>query len=137
MGEPLDALADTERLIIRQHVEYLEAAANAAANALGVGALGALGEMANRYDVFTDDGGKKFEVVETSEYCGLTGRCCCRPNHKLQLHVYMPEYDQNKEIMYLDRPCKCGQCCACTDICQQELYVYNGAFYVFYEASII
>ena len=61
MGEPLDALADTERLIIRQHVEYLEAAANAAANALGVGALGALGEMANRYDVFTDDGGKKFE----------------------------------------------------------------------------
>lgn len=119
-----ESLADTERLIIQQEVEYLEAAANAAANAVNMDALGAFGEQANKYDVFTDTGGKKFRVIETSEYCGLTGRCCCRPNHALQLHVY----EEGNEIMWMDRPCKCGQCCACTEICQQEMKVYTGMF---------
>lgn len=72
------SLADTERLIIQQEVELLEAGANAAANAVGMDALGALGEQANKYDIFTDTGGKKFRVIETSEYCGFTGkRCLC------------------------------------------------------------
>lgn len=28
--------------------------------------------------------------------------------------------------MYLDRGCKCGQCCACADPCRQEMHVYRG-----------
>jgi hypothetical protein len=68
------SLADTERLIIQQEVELLDAGANAAANAVGMDGLGALGEQANKYDIFTDTGGKKFRVIETSEYCGFTGK---------------------------------------------------------------
>ena len=112
-----DALGDTERLIIQQKIEYLEAAANAAANAIGMDELGAFGEQANEYKIYADDGGngnEKFKVIEVSEYCGLTGRCCCRPNHALKLLVSPPN-DPETEIMYMDRPCKCGQCCACTE----------------------
>ena len=117
-----DALAETERLIIKQEVEWLEAAANNAANAVNLDALGAFGEQANKYDIFTDDGGKKFRVVETSNYfC----RCCLRPNHELQLHVFLPEDTQNK-VMVLDRPWKFGYCCSLTDVCQQEMKVYQG-----------
>ena len=36
----------------------LEAAANAAANAIGMEGLGAFGEMANEYKVYADDGGQ-------------------------------------------------------------------------------
>jgi len=39
------ALGETERLIIKQKVELLEAAANAAANAIDMGGLGAFGEQ--------------------------------------------------------------------------------------------
>jgi hypothetical protein len=79
------------------------------------------GETANKYDVYTDDGGLKFKVIEESEYCGFTGRCCCRPNHKLQLHVY----NEGHEVMYLERGCKCN-CCACSELCRQEMHVYKG-----------
>lgn len=96
--------------------------ANAATNAIGLDALGALGETANKYDVFTDDGGLKFRAIEESEYCGCTGRVCCRPNHKLQIHVFQ----EGQEILYFDRGCKCGRCCACTELCQQEMKVYEG-----------
>jgi hypothetical protein len=123
----MDSLQETEKLIIRQKFEALEALANAAANALNVDALGALGETANKYDVFTDDGGDKYRVIESSEYCGLTGRCCCAPNHKLQLHVFHPEENKDSAIMMFDRPCKCGQCCSVADICRQEMTVYEGA----------
>ena len=63
-----EALHDTERLIIKQKVELLEAAANAAANAVGLEGLGALGEMANEYNIYADDGGvgtHKFKVHYT------------------------------------------------------------------------
>mmetsp|Transcript_4372 Transcript_4372/g.9384 ORF Transcript_4372/g.9384 Transcript_4372/m.9384 type:complete len:316 (-) Transcript_4372:232-1179(-) len=113
---------ETTKLVIKQKFEPLEALANAAANAVGMDALGALGEVANKYDAFTDDGGLKFRTVETSEYCGLTGRCCCRPNHKLQLHVYQ----EGNEVMYLDRGCKCGQCFSCHECCRQEMKVHMG-----------
>ena len=42
-------LEDTERLIVKQKFEPLEAMANAAANALDMDALGSLGEVANKY----------------------------------------------------------------------------------------
>ena len=62
-------LQDTERLIIQQKIEWGEAAAQAAANAIDMEALGAFGETCNEYSVFGDDGGgegqKKFRVVET------------------------------------------------------------------------
>jgi Scramblase len=116
------ALADTERLIIKQEVEYLEAAANIAANAVNLDALGAFGEQANKYDIFTDNGGKKFRVIETSNYLC---RCCLRPNHELQLHVFLPQDTQNK-VMVMERPWKCGHCCSLTDVCQQEMKVYQG-----------
>jgi hypothetical protein len=119
-------LEDTERLIIKQEVEAMEAAIQAAANAVNLDALGAFGETANKYDVFTDDGGKKFRVIETSDYCGFTGRVCCRPNHALKLHVYLPEIDTEHGVMHMNRPCKCGQCCAVADICRQEMHVYEG-----------
>lgn len=120
-------LEDTERLIVKQKFEPLEAMANAAANALDLDALGNLGEVANKYDVYTDDGGDKFRVVEQSEYCGLTGRCCCNPNHELKLHVYAPDDVSPKdEVMIFERPCKCGQCCSCCNICQQEMTVFDG-----------
>jgi hypothetical protein len=60
-----DALHDTERLVIQQKVELLEAGANAAANAVGLEGLGAIGEMANEYNIYADDGGTanhKFKV---------------------------------------------------------------------------
>eukprot|EP00549_Striatella_unipunctata_P001517 CAMPEP_0118686006 /NCGR_PEP_ID=MMETSP0800-20121206/7571_1 /TAXON_ID=210618 ORGANISM="Striatella unipunctata, Strain CCMP2910" /NCGR_SAMPLE_ID=MMETSP0800 /ASSEMBLY_ACC=CAM_ASM_000638 /LENGTH=305 /DNA_ID=CAMNT_0006582999 /DNA_START=73 /DNA_END=990 /DNA_ORIENTATION=+ len=128
----IESLRETEKLIIKQKVELMEAFAQAAANAIDMDGLGALGETANKYDVFTDDGGQKFKVIESSEFCGFdgcipTGRCCCRPNHKLQLHVYAPEYETSQAIMFFDRPCKCGGCCSVCDICRQEMTVYTGA----------
>ena len=123
----METLTDTEKLVVKQKFEPLEALANAAANAIDMDALGNLGEVANKYDVYTDDGGDKYRVIEQSEYCGLTGRCCCNPNHKLQLHVYAPdEVSKTDEIMVFDRPCKCGQCCACCDICRQEMTAIQG-----------
>lgn len=121
-------LQDTSRLIIKQEVELMEAAVQVAANAIDMTPLGAFGETANKYDVFTDDGGKKFRVIETSQYCGCncTNRVCCRPNHSLKLHVYLPEVDQEHGVMHMDRPCKCGQCCACCGCCRQEMSVYEG-----------
>ena len=113
-----DALHDTERLIIQQKIDYLEAAANAAANAVGLEGLGAFGEQANSYKVYAQDNGGdgnlKFQVVELSEYCGFTGRCCCRPNHALKLLISPPNNPET-EYMYMDRPCKCGRCCACAE----------------------
>jgi len=73
-----------------------------------------------------DKDNDKFRVVEQSDYCGLTGRCCCHPNHKLSLHVYAPEVSHREEVMVFDRPCKCGQCCACCNICRQEMIAYDG-----------
>lgn len=119
-------LEETERLIIKQEIEHMEAAVQAAANAVNLDALGAFGETANKYDIYTDDGGKKFRVIETSDYCGCTGRVCCRPNHALKLHVYLPEIDTEHGVMHMDRPCKCGQCCACASCCRQEMRVYEG-----------
>ena len=61
-------LHDTERLIIQQKIEWGEVAAQAAANAIDMDALGAFGETCNEYAVFGDDGGegnKKFRVIET------------------------------------------------------------------------
>lgn len=119
-------LEDTTRLIIKQEIEHMEAAVQAAANAVNLDALGAFGETANKYDIYTNDGGKKFRVIETSDYCGCTGRVCCRPNHALKLHVYLPEIDREHGVMHMDRPCKCGQCCACARCCRQEMRVYEG-----------
>lgn len=56
------ALAATSKFIIKQDMEYLEMAAQAAANAANLAALGAVGEQANSYNVFTDNGGKQFQV---------------------------------------------------------------------------
>ncbi|KAL3938019.1 MAG: hypothetical protein SGBAC_006976 [Bacillariaceae sp.] len=123
----MDTFEETHKLIIKQKFEPLEAMANAAANALDMDMLGGLGETANKYDVFTNDGGDKFRVIETSELCGCTGRACCRPNHALQLHVYEPSKSNTDELMVLDRPCKCGQCCAILDICRPEMTVFEGA----------
>ena len=130
-ADPLDALTETSKLFIKQRVELLEVIAQTAANALDMDMLGALGETANKYDAYTDDGGLQFKVVETSDLCGFwgccpSGRACCRPNHKLQLHVYAPQYSEKKEIMYMERPCKCGQCCACCECCTQEMDVFKG-----------
>jgi len=118
-----EALTETEKLLVKQKFEPLEALANAVANALDLDALGALGETANKYDVYTDDGGEKFKVIEKSEYLC---RVCCAPNHALQLHVFNPQEDSKNASMIFDRPCKCGQCCACCDICKQEMTIMDG-----------
>ena len=70
----METFAETHKLIIKQKFEPLEAMANAAANALDLDMLGGLGETANKYEVFTNDGGDKFRVIETSELCGCTGK---------------------------------------------------------------
>ena len=111
-----DLFGETDTLMIKQKFEAMEALANAAAEAIGMDALGALGETANKYDVLTNDGGLIFRVIEESEYCGFTGRCCCRPNHKFQLHVF----SGGDEVLYFDRGCKCGQCCACAEVCRKK-----------------
>lgn len=123
----METLAETEKLIVKQKFEPLEAMANAAANALDMDALGNLGEVANKYDVYdAGNGGSKFKVVEESDYCGLTGRCCCNPNHELSLHVFAPSHSPSKEVMIFDRPCKCGRCCSVCDICRQEMVISDG-----------
>jgi hypothetical protein len=121
-----ESFRETEKLVIKQKFEAIEALANAAANAVDMDTLGNLGEIANTYDVFTDDGGDKYRVVEESDYCGLTGRACCNPNHALQLHVFQPGESKDSQAMVFDRPCKCGSCCAFCDICQQEMTVFEG-----------
>lgn len=138
MSDTLASLAETEKLIIKQNIELLEAAAQNVANAVDMDALGALGETANTYDVYTDSGGKAHRVIEQSEACGMdgcipTGRICCRPNHALQLHVFHPEASPDTPILKMDRPCKCGSCLPCcsacpavSNICQQEMTVYTG-----------
>jgi len=55
-----DALQETERLIIKQEINWLEVAANTAANAADMPELGAFGEMANEYKIYSDDHGKIF-----------------------------------------------------------------------------
>lgn len=124
----METLTNSDRLIVKQKFEAIEALANAAANAIDMDALGNLGEVANKYEVHDpSNGGDKFRVIESSDYCGLTGRCCCNPNHELKLHVYAPsEVSSKDEVMRFDRPCKCGQCCACCDICRQEMIAYDG-----------
>jgi len=123
----MESLQETEKLIVKQKFEALEAMANVAANALDMDALGNLGEVANKYDVYdAGNGGSKFKVVEESDYCGLTGRCCCNPNHELSLHVFAPSHSPSKEVMFFDRPCKCGQCCSVCDICRQEMVISDG-----------
>lgn len=129
--DPLDSLAETEKLIIKQKVSILEAAIQNAANAVDMDAVGALGEVANNYAIYTPDDGLKFRVVETSEACGFsgclpTGRLCCAPNHQLQLHIFSPDHSKDQAIMFADRPCKCGSCCALLPICTQEMTVYQG-----------
>lgn len=129
-ADPLDAFADTEKLFVKQKVETLEAVANAVAGAVGMDSLAGLGETANKYDVYTNDGGKRFKVVEASEACSFegmvpTGRACCRPNHALKLHVYRPGMFGSKEVMLIDRPFKCaGCCCTCANACAQQADVY-------------
>jgi hypothetical protein len=97
---------------VKQKIETMEAVANAVAGAVGLGEFAALGETANKYDAYTSNGGKQFKVVETSERCSSegwvpTGRACCRPNHKLQLHVYTPgrTRERNSQLQrLLSRP---------------------------------
>lgn len=126
--EPLSVmLANTEKLMVYQKVDKLEAV-------LGAVGLGFLGEAANQYNVV--DGENEFKVVETSKACGpccdgtgATWFCCCvgrkicHPYHKLQLHVYK----NKKEVMWIDRPFKGPSCCcACCDCCLQEISVFEG-----------
>lgn len=133
MTEMLEGFSDTSKLIIKQNVEPMEAFAQAAANAVDLDFLGGLGETANKYDVYVDDGepGQKYKVIEQSDAWGCdgccpTGRICCRPNHKLELIVIDPEKSSDTPIMRMSRPCKCGQCFACCDICRQEMTIRSG-----------
>ena len=131
---PLKILEDTENMMMEQKMELLESAIGIAASAVGLGPAGVLGETANQYSVYGADGTRQFKIVETSEKCGgfddtwvccCTGRNCCAPNHKLQLHFYRPGYFSKKEILFLDRPFKGpGCCCACCECCLQEATIY-------------
>lgn len=131
--DPLASLVEAEELLIEQRVDKLESVLGAAATAVGAGLLGILGEEANQYWVY-DKAEKKLKVVETSEKCGgfdktwvccCTGRKCCAPFHKLQLHVFRPGYFSNKQVILIDRPFKGpGCCCACCECCLQEATVY-------------
>lgn len=132
MTDLLIGLDDTTKLIIKQNIEPLEMFAQAAANAVNMDALGALGETANKYDVYTNDGDaeQKYKVIEQSEACGFegccpTGRICCRPNHKLELHVFDPKVSPDAPIIRMERPCKCN-CISCLPLCRQEMKVYTG-----------
>jgi Scramblase len=79
----------------------------------------------NEFEIFTDDGHITFHVIENSEYCGLTGRFCCQPNHTMQLEVLKAGIQKNEKVMMFDRPWKCGQVCSVADICRQEMNVYD------------
>lgn len=133
-----ELVANTEKLMIYQKVDKMEAAVGAVMNAVGWGALSGLGETANQYDVVDASNPEErlFKVVETSKACGpccdgtgTTWYCCCvgrkvcQPYHKLQLHVFRGK----KEIMWIDRPFKGPSCCcACSECCLQEISVFEG-----------
>jgi len=133
-------LLDTEKLFVKQKVDYLEALVSGAAGIAGyaIGGIaggmatdliGGLGETGNVYNLFTQNGGH-FHVVEKSKRCSWdgcipTGRACCRPNHELKLHIYHSASLRAKEIMLVDRPFKCaGCCCTCCDCCAQKATLY-------------
>jgi len=112
-------------MMVKQKFEVAEALTNAAANLLGISwFVCGFGEMTNRYEATATDVNNNtstFHATETSELHGWTGRCFCRPNHKLQMRV---KNEKGQEILWLDRGCKLGGCFSCCDCCRQEMDVY-------------
>ena len=71
--DPLDTFVETEKLFVKQKIETMEAVANAVAGAVGLSEFASLGETANKYDAYTNSGGKQFKIVETSDACSWDG----------------------------------------------------------------
>jgi hypothetical protein len=69
--------------------------------------------------VINQKGEKVFVAKEESDDCM---RCCCAPHHEFVINVN--DRDGNAILSYY-HPFKCG-CCACMDICRDEMYVYEG-----------
>jgi len=126
------SLMDTKKFKVKQRFEVGEALTNAAANLLGLSwCVCGIGEMPNRYEVtgFSGSASSKsssnnetqFIAAEASELHGWTGRCLCRPHHKLQMFV---QNETGQDILWMDRGCKLGSCFACWDCCRQEMNVY-------------
>ena len=131
--DPLNAFDNVSSLVVKQKVDKAEAAAQLAASAVGAGMMGSLGEKENVYNVYSNSGGLIFQAKEESEYCGLDGRALCAPNHAVKLHLFKADMmnkamsavtGATKEVMLVDRPCYCGGCCACCDICQHKANLY-------------
>jgi hypothetical protein len=57
--------------------------------------------------------------AENQQSAQMYGYCC-------RQHAKVAKMSKVQEVMMFDRPCKYGQCCACHDICRQEMTVYEG-----------
>lgn len=131
--DPLEAFASVSSLVVKQKVDKMEAAANLAAAAVGLGGLGNIAEQANTYNVYSNTGGLAFNARERSEHCPsgnpnwCDGRALCAPNHSLQLLFSKPGIiTKGADMMLIDRPCYCGQCCACFDCCLHKAELYSA-----------
>lgn len=106
------SLAACEGLFVKQKASLTEAVTQGAC------------EKRNKYKVFAKQGGKKskdklFKAKEDSE---CFGRCCCAPNHQLQVRVK----DDEKTHYTIAKPFAFVGCWGCCECCQPRADVYRG-----------
>eukprot|EP01063_Lacrimia_lanifica_P036946 TRINITY_DN7456_c0_g1_i1.p1 TRINITY_DN7456_c0_g1~~TRINITY_DN7456_c0_g1_i1.p1 ORF type:complete len:342 (+),score=122.98 TRINITY_DN7456_c0_g1_i1:366-1391(+) len=106
----LEAIGTREKLHVRQLPSKLEGCCACCCCA-----------RPNKYDVY--DAATKERVFWVEEESGCRHRCCCNPNHALQLELY--DKDKKHVLATMDRPFRmCGFCPAWGESCQQEGVTY-------------
>jgi len=99
----LEYLASVDHLLIKQHVEMLEAFTG--------------WESANKYRVFNTLGQDVFYAKEDNDCCT---RMCCGPGRPFEMNIVD---NLGREVIHLVRPLRCQACCF--PCCLQELEVQS------------
>jgi len=107
----LEKLTVVNKLIVKQDLSVIEAVSQGCC------------EFNNKYRLFNENGQLVYQVIEESD---VLCRCCCNPNHKLNLEV-KDEYD--RKVMDIYRPFKVPRCCpVCLPCCQQQATIATGGY---------
>lgn len=111
------AIYTADEFMVKQTINWIEALSNGCC------------EMPNHYMVFNKDHQTVYVAQEESGCCS---RCCCAPNHNfaIQLRDRSGRDDEpfgGMEVLGFYHPMKCAPCCCvCCNMCQHEMYVYQG-----------